>query len=295
MTVQSTERAMSSGGAHAYAGHDEVKKYIDPGADLGDALEALGRQCRGRGADAHHRAGKPSGAKAFGRAHGERALLLGQLCKRLRGVEIVGTARVSHDAVQGTHGAQRLADLQQQRGVGVNARAMAVAVDLDEYRQRPTVVPYGGGHRFGSCQRVDDNLNPAAALLQRHDLGQAVRRDADRIQNVLEACLKKGHGLLEGGDGNPGRACVLLGARHLHALRCLDMRAKDDPQLPHARGHTLDVVLHPVGVEQQRWGGQVGQGAHGRATGRLRAICRTLICEPGCIRCPSGEWRCRWR
>src|SRR6185436_14048807 len=122
--------------------HHEIVEHVDAGARLGDARVRGGEGRGGRGAHAYDGAGVPHAAQLPGARHHGVALARGHVAYRVHGLAVVRVARVRHHAVERL--AQHAGHVEELPVVGTNARAVAVAVDLDE----------GGNAHAGLLARV---------------------------------------------------------------------------------------------------------------------------------------------
>ena len=147
---------------------------------------------------------------------------------------------------------QHAADRDETAGIaGLNARAVAIAVDLDQHRK-----PVAGGARRGgdglrAVEVVEEDRQIGAAAAQIEHMIELVGRDADGVQDVLEAVADEILGFLEGRYRDRPRAALGHDAGHLDALGRLEVRAQMHAEARQTAAQTHDIGLHAVSVEQE--------------------------------------------
>ena len=81
------------------------------------------------------------------------------------------------------------ADLEQGRGIGLDARTVTIRIDLHQHLEpRAPRLPAVSQQSRG-FHAVQDQRQPHVAGLQRRNVIELVRCDADRIQDVLDAMV----------------------------------------------------------------------------------------------------------
>ena len=244
--------------SNADVAHHQIVKDVDPGAYLGDTFKRGGRQRRGRGAHADFRARQARRAQQRGGAHAPAALLLGDALQAFGRALCVRRASVCHHAHQARATfMQHAADADEHRVVGLDAGAVAVAVDLDHHVEHG--VAAGGGHGMCRIDGIHQHREEAAFGAQGLHLHQLARRDAHGVEDVVKACSEELLGFFQGRDSDAARTRRALALRHLNALGRLHMRAQAHAQGIHARLHRRNVAGEALLVEQGGGGGDVAQ------------------------------------
>ncbi len=150
-------------------------------------------------------------------------------------------------------------DFQQQGGSRRDARAVPVAVDLDEHGDGHALPCAEGGNSFCRGGIVQDDLQAAARVDERLAPGQLGRGDAHGIGKVGHAVRKEHLGFAQGGHrGRPLRGGHLAQG-HLQAFPRLEVRAQGNAQAGSLALHPLAVALEDLRVQDGRWGGYVVQ------------------------------------
>ena len=125
---------------------------------------------------------------------------------------------------------------------------MTVSVDFDQdFEGIATRLRRDDGLR--SLDRVDQNFETAALITQCLGPAQPVRRDADRVENVVAACGKKLLGFAQGRNGDAVRACGALSTDDSDAFGRLDVGTETDAQGVHPVLHARDIALHARDVD----------------------------------------------
>ncbi|MGY3584202.1 hypothetical protein ACVIF9_002879 [Bradyrhizobium sp. USDA 4350] len=177
------------------------------------AVEPAREMGRRRRADADHGAWQSGRAQRLGARDRGGAFLLGGLLQRRHAAAGIGFAGMRHDAAQlGAALMQRAADLDQQRVARTDPGAMAVAIDLDQHGNAVVRPARHRGDGGGLLEAVEHHRQVHALPPQRRDAIELLRRDADGIEDVLDACRGKQLGLLQGRDRRRAAWAVHHGA-----------------------------------------------------------------------------------
>ena len=110
---------------------------------------------------------------------------------------------MGHDTEQVTASAvmERLRDGEQVRVVGLDAGAVAVAVNLDQHVVDHVLRSSRVGNRVCRFRQIQNDLNVCTLPIQIRHPGEFLWRDADRIENVPNAVLRKVLGFFQRRDG----------------------------------------------------------------------------------------------
>ena len=180
------------------------------------------------------------------------ALRLGRFGKSLAVAAGIRLARVSQHAAK-LHAAlsQRVGNFHDTRVVGSQPAAVTIAVDLDQNRGlRPAVA-----HRVDDGSRllhgVEDRRDVDAARDERPQPRELVRRETDRVSDVLEPAIGEILRLLERRDRDWSAARREQPLRDLDRLRSLHVGPEAHVQGLQARRQPRDVALHLGEVEHQ--------------------------------------------
>nr|WP_245674844.1 hypothetical protein [Herbidospora cretacea] len=98
-------------------------------------------------------------------------------------------------------------------GIGPEAAAVAVAVDLDLRRDDETGFTGGVGDEGSLFAAVEQDAQGDAAAQEGDDAGQLVRVDTDGVRDVGVAAVGERLGLGEGGDGDRTRGAAVTPSR----------------------------------------------------------------------------------
>ena len=152
---------------------------------------------------------------------------------------------------------QHAGDVDQLRVVGLDAGAVAVAVDLDHHVEGVAFRLSSGDDRGCRRHRVHQDRQGASPATQGQRPVELLRRDAHRVQHVGEARREELLGFLQRRHGNPAGAGVPLPSSDLDALRGLDVRTQADAERIHALLHARDIAHHARFVDQRGGSGNV--------------------------------------
>lgn len=157
-------------------------------------------------------------------------------------------------------GAQGGGDVEQLRIVRRDAGPVAVGIDFDRQLVAHAVLDAVACQCRGHRRRFQQQGKAQATPQQVKRVRQFIRRDRDRIQDVVDATAEEFLGFLQCRNGNAACARGQLAPCHVHAFAGLDVRTEGDTQRIHALLHAQDIPLHAAFVEQQRRGFQRGIG-----------------------------------
>jgi hypothetical protein len=159
---------------------------------------------------------------------------------------------------------QHAADVDQLGLVGLDARAMAVAVHLDHHVEGVLFGLALGDHRLRRRQRVHQDGQRASSPAQHQRPVELRRRNADGVEHVGEARVEELLRFLQRRHRDAAGAGGLLPPRDLNAFRRLDVRPQANTERGHALLHAHDIAHHARLVDQRGGGWNVGemQGRH---------------------------------
>lgn len=166
---------------------------------------------------------------------------------------------MGQNAVEASGLVQDAADVDEFRGVGVEAAAVAVAVDLYLRRDGETGFAGSVGDEGGLFAAVEQDAQGDAAAQEGDDAGQLVRVDADGVRDVGVAAVGERLGLGEGGDGDRAGGVVVHQGGDVEALGRLHVRPQGDPKSVGPPPQSLDVAQGLVHVDDGEGGVRVGQ------------------------------------
>ena len=166
---------------------------------------------------------------------------------------------------------QTSADLDQFGIAGPQAAAVAIAVDLDQCRDRLARGLRRFGNRLHLRKAVDQDDKVAAVGAQFQHAGQLLRRDAHRIEDILHPGCGKDLGLGQGGDRRRARPARQHAARHVDGFRGLEMGAQRDAERLRLCRQPPDVARHARFVQHQAGRGQPVQA-------RVRIVHASVLC-----------------
>ncbi|MNT00799.1 hypothetical protein D3C72_1352430 [compost metagenome] len=237
--------------------HHQVEEDEHAGPDLRHAFERAGEMRGGRAADAHHRRTIAGGAQAFRCLDRAGALLLGHGFDGLGRTAIVGIARMGEHAREPGAGAlvlsplaQCCGDVEQRRVCRLDARAVAVGIDLDQHRHVERALATPGGERVGGLDVVQQQGERCAAPHEVFDMRQLGRDDAHRVQDVTPAVVEEIAGFLQGGYGDGRTRCANAG-RDVGGLVGLGVRPQRDAGRRKAVAQPRDIALHLESVQDK--------------------------------------------
>jgi hypothetical protein len=137
-----------------------------------------------------HRTGQASLSQPVGRANGFASFLFGNPAQAIGVVAVVARPGVRHHAQQPNAAVvQGATDLQQHLAFGLNARAVAVDVDLDQDLEGFTVRLAEVHDRVCAGKAVSDDLQRGALAAQGQRLRQLSGLHADCVRSML-ACMR---------------------------------------------------------------------------------------------------------
>lgn len=133
---------------------------------------------------------------------------------------------MDHDAgeTRARPGMQRPGDRHQRVGLRRNATPPLAAIDLDQHVEDDAEILAAGGNGLRRLQVIGDDGESHARLDQRRRLAELRRRDADGVEDVLEAVGGEVLGLLQGRDGDAAEMTIDRHAGDVHRLGRLQVR-----------------------------------------------------------------------
>ena len=179
------------------------------------------------------------------------AFLLGGGFKRRLPTRLVALASVGQHAHESCLGRQRLCYGQEQGCIlRLYARAMAVAIELDEHRDGVGRIRRRG-HRYGLLHAVQQNGKCDPALAKPLNSRQFVRGDADGVGDVGYAMPDQFFRLAQCGDRGRTVRTGQHSAEHIPRFGRLEMRTEGHSGFLQAIAQTEDVGVHPRLVDKQ--------------------------------------------
>ena len=240
--------------------HEEVAERIDARADFGHARLILGMGHGGRRADrddAHFKARLPQAVRG---RHDPVAFIGSGPADDGEVFDVVACARMRENARELGAVREGARDLDEEFAFGPDARAVAVAVDLNEDGDRDAALGTEGANGLRGRDVVEDDLQIAPSFADGGDVGELLRGDAHGVDQVLHAVFGEVAGLGERGDGGGAFGRKHLAASDLDRLVGLEMRAQGHAETGGLLFCAVKVHLQLRVVDDEGGGSDFGVG-----------------------------------
>ena len=155
---------------------------------------------------------------------------------------------------------KRARDFDDFGAVRLETRAMAVAVDLDQYRQDAIAGSDSGGDCLCGLEAVEHDRKMHAARHQRQRAGELGGRESHAVEDVAVSVGREFFRLLQGGHRDRAWNVALHEARDFEGFRGLHVQAQLRAERRNVRAHVCCVGFDLAALEQQGGGIEFGQG-----------------------------------